>query len=1071
MNWTRAAVEKDRVTAVVLLCVIAAGLAAYRGLPRSEDPEVTFPRATVLTHWPGASPERIERLITDPIEAVLQEIPEIDFVTSRSRTGVSLIRVEARQNIRDMPPVWDKLRRRVRQVAPDLPAGAIGPFVNDELGDLFEIIATLTGDGYSYTEVEALAEIARDDLLRIDDVARVDIYGAQDERIFVDYENERLAELGIAPLQLRSILESVNIVTPGGDVHAGVERIALEPSGAFESLDDLRRVAVTLPGRSEVVALEDLATISRGYAEPPAQRVYTSGAPALALAISMREGGNAAAFGEGVRRGIAHLQARYPIGVEFDVVRFQPAVVDVRVRTFIGSLFQSLGVVLGVLLLFMGLRTGFTVAGAVAVTILATLFLMSVFAIGLDQISLAALILALGMLVDNAIVMTEAITMQMVAGRKPIDAAVNSARELGRPLLVASLTTAAAFLPIFLAESTTGEYAAPLFQVVTITLLASWVLALTMTPLLCVRFLRSKSTSNREESDPGGLDENFVVALERAELTSAGEAYGGPFYHVYRALLLAGLRHRTVAIAAVASVFLIAMLGFRLVPRAFFPPSDQAIFTAEYRLPAGTSAERTTAVVEAIDRFVAAELQAAGARPPAGAGVAPADDAGPDPARAEGVTNWVTFVGHGGPRFHVGQTQEPSSAAYAFAILNTTSHAAIDDDLIPRLRAFCRERFPDLRVNLRTLQIGPPVAAPLEIRLSGRDPEALLDAVASVKARLRATPGAWGVEDDWGARSKKLAIEIDQPRARRAGITSHDVAVSLQTALGGLETTQFREQGGANIPVLLRSNMAGHADPAMLDRLSVHAQATGRAVPLLQVADPELVWEPSTVRRRNRIRTVTVSSDVDPGVTPAEVVAQLRPWLDVQQAGWPLGLHYELGGEEERSVAANQSIVEKLPLGWLVILLLLVGQFNSIRCAVIILLTIPLGLIGVVAGLIIAQSYFGFMTLLGIIGLAGIVINNAIVIVDRIGVEIGEYGLDPRRAIVGAVQRRLRPILLTTVTTVVGLVPLWIGGGPLWEPMAVAIIFGLLFAAVLTLVVVPILYSVLFGVRFDRFEY
>ena len=1070
MDLTRAAIEKDRVTVVILLFLIVAGLAAYQGLPRTEDPEVTFRRAVVLTRLPGASPERVEHLVTDPIEAALQEIPEIDFVTSRSRTGVSLIRVEVRDDVRDMRPIWDNLRRKVARVAPDLPADVIGPLVNDELGDIFEIIVTLTGDGYSYAELKELADAARDALLRIDDVAKVDIYGAPDERIFVNYENERLAELGVAPLQLRSILESVNIVIPGGDVRAGAERIALEPTGAFESIDDLRRTVVTLPGRSEIVALEDLAAISRGYVEPPVQRVYASGTPALALAISMREGGNVVALGAGVRREIARLQARYPIGVEFDVARFQPEVVDARIRTFIGSLFQSVGVVVGVVLLFMGLRTGFVVASPVAVTIIAALFLMSVFGIGLDQVSLAALILALGMLVDNAIVMTEAITMQMKVGRQPIEAAVNSARELRRPLLVASLTTAAAFLPIFLAESSTGEYTAPLFKVVTITLLSSWILALTVTPLLCVRFLRSRLTPDREQAGPGALDESLFVALERAELTSAGEAYDGRFHRIYRVLLLAGLRHRAVALTALAVVFLIAMQGFRLVPRIFFPPSDQAIFTAEYDLPAGTSVERTTAVAEAIDRFVASELRAGGDRPPAGADVVLAADAGTAAGRAEGVTNWVTFVGNGGPRFHVGQAQESSSAEYAFAILNATSGTAITDDLIPRLQAFCRERFPDLRVTLRTLQIGPPFAAPVEVRLSGRDQEAVLGAVASVKARLRATPGARNVEDDWGPRSKKLVIEVDQPRALRAGVTNRDVAMSLQTALSGFEMTRYRE-AGTSIPVLLRSTIAGNADPTMLDNLTVHAQATGRAVPLLQVADPELIWEPSTVRRRNRIRTVTVSSDVDPGVTPGEVVAQLRPWLDAEQAGWPLGLHYEFGGEEERSVEANRSIVEKLPIAGLVITLLLVGQFNSIRRAVIILLTIPLGLIGVVAGLIIAQSYFGFMTLLGVVGLAGIVINNAIVIVDRIGVEIDEYGLDPQRAIVGAAQRRLRPILLTTVTTVVGLIPLWIGGGPIWEPMAVSIIFGLLFATVLTLGLVPILYSVFFGVRFDRFEY
>lgn len=1057
---TRAAIEKDRVTAVILLFLIAAGMTAYQGLPRAEDPEITYRRAVVLTQLPGASTNRIEHLVTDTIEATLQEIPEIEYIASRSRTGVSLITVRVRDDVGDVQAVWDNLRRKVARVAPDLPDGTIGPVVNDEFGDIFGIIVTLTGDGYSYAELKQMADAVRDDLLRIDDVAKVHIYGAQDQRIFVDYEHERLAEVGLGPLQLRSILGRVNVLIPGGEVRTGVERIALQPTGSFESVDDLRRTIVTLPGRSELVALENLASISRGYVEPPTHLVYASGTPALALAISMRAGGNVIALGTDVRREIARLQASYPIGVEFDIVRFQPEVVSTRLRTFIGSLLQSVGIVVGVLLLFMGLRTGFVVASLVPVTILVTLFLMSVFGIGLHQVSLAGLILALGMLVDNAIVMTDAITAQMEVGRRPIDAALNAAQELRSPLLVASLTTAAAFLPIFLAESSTGEYTAPLFKVVTITLLASWILALTLTPLLCARLLRSRRTTDREQGASDELDESLLVALERADLTAAGEVYDSRLYRTYRALLLAGLRHRAIALTVVVAVFLVAMQGFRFLPSTFFPPSDQAIFTAAYDLPAGTSIERTAQVVEEIDRFIARELRPDAVRPPAAAGG----------LRSEGVTNWITFVGNGGPRFYTAHVPESSSAEHAFTILNTTSRAAITNTLIPRLQAFCQERFPDLRVTLRTLQIGTPFAAPVEVRLSGRDQEALFDVVASVKARLRAVRGARNIDDDWGPRSKKLVIDVDQLRARQAGVTNQDVAVSLRAALSGFEATQYHE-GGTRIPVLLRSTIAGVAEPSMLDSITVHAHPSGRAVPLVQIANPELVWEPSTVRRRNRVPTVTVTSDIDPGVTPSEVVAELRPWLDAEQARWPLGSHYEFGGEEARSVKANRSIIVNLPVAALVISLLLVGQFNSIRRAVIILLTIPLGMIGVVAGLIIAQSYLGFMTLLGIVGLTGIVINNAIVIIDRIGTEIDQYGLDPRRAIVGAAQRRCRPIVLTTATTVAGLIPLWIGGGPLWEPMAVPIIFGLLFATALTLGVVPILYSVFFGVRFDGFDY
>ena len=1070
MDLTRAAIDKSRVTAVALLVVVAGGLWSWQGMSRAEDPPMIHRRAVVLTWFPGASPTRIERLITDKVEAAVQQLPELDHVASRSKTGVSLVIVDIRSTFDDMQPIWDDLRRQVAEIAPDLPDGVIGPTVDDEFGEVFGIVVTVTGEGYSYAEIETVAREVRDELLRVESVAGIEIHGAQHERIFVDYDNARLAELGLAPLQLRGILESANMIMPGGSFGTGVERIVVEPTGNFESIHDLRRTVVTLPGRSETVYLEDLAAISRGYVDPPEGRVFTSGAPGLALAISMRDGGNVVALGEGVARELERLEARYPIGIEFDVVRFQPEVIDGLIRSFAGSLFQAVGIVVAVLLVVLGLRTGFVVASLVPAAIVTSLFVMARLDTGLDQISLAALIIALGMVVDNAIVMAESIIVLLDAGRRPVDAAVDAARELRIPLLSASLTTAAAFLPIFLAESTTGQYTAPLFKVVTITLLSSWVLTLTLTPLLCTRFLRR---GTRAEPLGQGFGSMEVDAFLRMSQTSAGEFYEGRLYRVYRTLLLAGLRHRAAALMLAAVLFGAAVLAARSVPTVFFPPSDLAIFTAEYELPAGASIDRTTAVVEEIDRFIARELRVDAAARPAGPGVGLAADlvggSFPAAARTEGITNWATFVGNGGPRFHLSYVPEPESPDYAFSILNATSRAAIADDLIPRIEAFCRDRFPDLDVTLKPLQIATPIAAPVEVRVSGPDDDALFDIAAGVEVRLRATPGARNVTDDWGPRSKKLVVAVDQLRARRAGVSSQDVAISLQTALSGLETTQYREADSV-VPVMLRSTMANRVDMARLENLNVHAQATGRTVPLLQVADTEVVWEPSTVRRRNRTRTVTVAADVEPGVTPTDVVTALRPWLDEQQAQWPLGFRYEFGGEEEGSIEANRSILEKLPVGAVIILLLLVAQFNSLRRTAIILVTIPLGFIGVVVGLIVAQSHFGFMALLGNVALAGIVINNAIVLIDRIGIET-QSGLDPQRAIVGAAQRRLRPILLTTATTVAGLLPLWLAGGSMWEPMAVAIIFGLIFATVLTLGIVPILYSLLFGVRFDQFQY
>ena len=1002
MDITRAAIEKNRITAVLLLTVLVGGASAYRGMSRAEDPGFIIRTAQVLTMFPGASPDRVENLVTDKLEKVIQEIPELDFVSSTSKTGVSIVMVNIREEFMDMRPIWDDVRRRVDRARPELPADIVGPTVNDEFGDVFGVVVALTGEGFSYAELKDVADEVRDELLRVNDVAKVVIHGAQDERVFVDYDNARLAELGLSPIQLRQILDSANIIIPGGDVSTDVERITLEPSGNFESVDDLRQAVVTLPGRPEILYLEDLATITRGYVDPPGSMVRSTGVPALALAVSMRDGGNIITLGDGVALELRRLQALYPIGIEFDVVAFQPEIVSRKVAEFVANLLQAVGIVLVVMLLFLGLRTGLVVASLVPMAIVMALLVMSFLGIGLDQMSLASLIIALGMLVDNAIVMAESIMVQMSEGKDRRDAAIDSARELRVPLLISSLTMAAAFLPIFLSESSTGEYTAPLFKVVTITLLSSWVLALTMTPLLCVLFLK-------------------VTPI------APGQSFDSRFYRLYRGALVAGLRHPVLSLAALAAVFVVVLQGFAYIPNIFFPDSDKAIFTVEYELPSGTSIERTETVVAAVDRLILDELRASPVQPPSAAGVVLAfqADESVGAGRAEGVTNWATFIGNGGPRFYLSHNPEPNSPNYAISIVNATSREVITDELIPRIEAFCVNQFPDLKVTLNPLQLGPPITAPVQIRLSGRDDDTLFDIVDAVKAQLQAIAGTKNIADDWGVRSKKLVVDVNQPRARRAGVTNQDIAISLQTALSGFETTQYREEDEI-IPVTLRSSAASRTDLTKLESLNVYAQASGQSVPLSQVADVEVVWQPSKVLRRNRLRTVTVSSDLEPGVTATEVVAAVRPWLTAESDAWPLGYLWEFGGEEETSVKANQAIGEKVPVAGLIILFLLILQFNSIRRTAIILLTIPLGLIGVVVGLLVAQSYFGFMTLLGIIALAGIVINNAIVLIDRIGIEITQNGLEPAQAIVEAAQRRFRPILLTTATTIAGLLPLLI---------------------------------------------
>ena len=1030
MDITRFAIEKNRVTLVALAVVLLSGLGAYESLPRAEDPGFTIRTAVVQTTFPGANPERVENLVTDKIEKALQEMPELDVVRSQSKTGVSIIHVDIQETYREMRPIWDSLRRKVEKAVPDLPDGIIGPTVNDEFGDVFGIIVAITAGQTAggvpeigYAEVKDIAYSLRDMLLRLDDTGKVDIYGIQDERVFVEYNNARLAELGLSVVQLQQILEARNIIIPGGSVTTGVERIELEPSGNFDSVEDLKRTVISVPGRNNFLYLEDIADVHRGYIDPPRSKMHANGIPALGLAISTKEGGNTILLGEEVKALVARLNEEYSIGIDFEFVAFQPDIVERKVNEFVGNVLQAIGLVLAVMLLMLGLRTGFVVASLIPSAMLMALFIMSLMDIGLNQMSLASLIIALGMLVDNAIVMSESIMVQMAAGKPAVEAAVGSARELRVPLLTSSLTTAAAFLPIYLAESTVGEYTSLLFTVVTITLLSSWILALTVIPLLCVMFLKVEPVA---------------------------ETFNSRFYRVYRGFLLGLVRHPVLSLLVVIAVFFFSLQGMKYVPNIFFPPSDTAMFWAEIESPVGTAIERNEEIVYEIEEFVKRELAV-------------------NDERAEGVTSWTAYVGRGAPRFTLTYSPEQSSPEYSFLLFNATTRQAVSE-LIQRLDDFCRQRYPDVIATLKPIPIGPIIDNPIEVRVSGEELDILFRIVEEIQSKLREIPGARNVDDDWGQRTKKIVVNVNEPRARRSGITNQDIAISLQSVLSGYDATDYRE-GDEVIPVTVRSVAADRHDLGKLESLNVYSQQTGQAVPLKQVADLEVEWQPAKIYRRNRLKSVKVFSDIAPGVTAAEVTDALKPWLDEQQKNWPVGYFYELGGEDEASGKGNRSIGEKLPIAGLIIIILLVGQFNSIRRPVIILLTIPLGMIGVIVGLLVAKSYFGFMTLLGVISLAGIVINNAIVLIDRIKIEIDDNGLDPPRAVIEAAQRRLRPILLTTMTTVGGLIPLWLGGGPMYEPMAIAIIFGLVFATALTLGVVPVLYTLFFWVKFKGFSY
>ena len=1026
MKLTSIAINKNRITLSLLFIVLFMGILRFSQMPRDDMPPFKIRFATIVSIFPGASPERVEMLVTDKIEKVVQEIPEVNYIESESRTGVSIVVVALKESVTELRPIFDNLRRKVEGIQYQLPEGVV-PDINDDLGEIFGIIIGLTGEGFSYAELKVVADEIRDGLIKIPDAAKVEIAGAQEERIFIEYDNATIANLGLTQQQLMGILSSTNIIFPGGDIKIGNERIILEPTGSFTDLDDLKNVIVSVEG-GQMVYLGDITTIRRGYVDPQRALVRINGEPGMALAVSLKKGGNIVNLGAEIDRMIAYYQQIYPIGIEIIRSASQDQVVQDSVMDFIGNLVQSVVVVLLVMLLFLGLRTGMVVASLIPSVMVMTLLIISNLNIGLNQVSLASLIIALGMLVDNAIVISESFMVKLQDGEKPFDAAMSSTRELSVPLLSASLTTSAAFLAFFLAESVMGEIMGQLFVVVTVALLSSWLLAMTLIPMLCIFFVRVKKTKASK---------------------SGKKSYFDRFNVYYGKLLNLSLRRPYILMISIIVVFVLAMSGFSKLPFIFMPESERAIISANIELPLGTDIKRTEQVIKEIEEFIKDNLLV---------GV----------EHSEGILTWSSYIGEGAPKYDLGYMPPEASPNSAHILMNTSS-GKVNQYVIDQIYSFCFNHYPEMVATVARLGNAGGSATPVALRISGKDPEVLYELAGEVKQKLNLIQGTKNVGDNWGMRSKKLIIDIDQAKAKLAGISSQDIAISLQTVLAGSYTGQFRE-GDKVIPIIMRNQQTEAHDIDKLESLNIYAQYSGENVPLKQVADARIIWEASKILRRDLYRTITVSSEVEDGYTAYEIMQQLLPELESEARSWPPGYQFIAGGEAEESAEAMAAVTDKLPISMFIILLLLIGQFNSIRKSAIVLLTIPLGLIGVVAGLLLVKSYFGFMAFMGLISLAGIVINNAIVLLDRIKIEQDEFNRPPQEAIIVAAQQRFRPILLTTATTSLGLIPLWVGGGVLWRPLAITIIFGLLFATVITLLFVPVLYKSFFRISYKNYK-
>jgi multidrug efflux pump subunit AcrB len=1022
MNLTKLTLKWNRVAIAFLLVALMGGISVYKKIPQAEDPGFIVRIALIQTVFPGASPKRVEQLVTDKLEKVIQEIPELNYIESESRNGLSVIYVHIKPKYKNMRPIWDALRRKVDKVRNQLPKSCIGPFVNDEFGDVFGQVIALTGDGFSYRELKKIADQVRDELLRLKGVAKVTIHGAQEERVFLEFDTDKLAKMNITMPYLKQILSTRNVIFPGGSVFVGSERIFLEPSGNYETEKDILNTIVPLPNKKSVIYLKDLVTVKRGYVTPPKAQVHFNGQKALAIAISMSDDGNIVELGEKVDNLMKKLENYYPAGIHFEKVAMQPARVRKKVKDFEINLLQSVVIVILVMLFALGKRTGFLVASLIPMTIVIAVLFMHLFSIGIDQISLAALLIALGMLVDNAIVVSENIMVQIQEGVSPYDAAINSGKELAKPLLTSSLITSSAFLPIALAKSSVGEYCASLAKVVSITLLTSWILAITIIPLFCYLAYKNYIPSKEDKTN-----------------------YNSKIYVAYKKLLSFALQNRMLFLGIMLVIFLISNYLSRFIPKTFFPSSDNAIITVEIETPFGSSFNFTRKTVLKFENYMKENLTV-------------------NDKRKEGIVNWVAFIGEGAPRYILPYGPEPPRPNYSYLIINLSSYEVLSN-VLEKIQTFANESLPEARALIRQLPVGPPVDYPIEVRVMGKSEKQLYVLSEKIKSELRKIKGVINIKDDWGERIKKIQIVVNQDKALVSGVTSMDVALSLQTMLDGISLNGFKEDDKI-IPIVLKGKENGEKSVDYLKNIPIISSVNGKSVPLSQIAEIKLVFEPSQILRRDRYKTITVQAQLEKGVYAESVNQIIEPWLKQESKNWDLGYRWEIGGEREEAGKGNKSIMEQLPVAALLIILLLIIQFNSFRKPLVLLSVIPFAFIGVNTGLLLAHSYFGFMTLLGVVSLCGIVINNANVLMDRIRIELEENKKTPQNAIFEAAVKRLRPIMLTTLTTVGGLIPLLIGGGPMWEPMAIAIIFGLSFATLLTLVVVPVIYSLFYNVKF-----
>ena len=1008
MDIARYSMTRKTTSWMFLLLLLVGGIVALTQLGRLEDPEFTIKQAMVITPYSGASAQQVEEEVTYRLENAIQELSYVDNIRSISKPGLSQITVEMKSTYRadDLEQIWDELRRKVNDTKRQLPPGTSEPIVRDDFSDVYGVMLAITGSDYSYKDIEHYADFLRRELVLVEGVGKVLLSGERQEQVIVEVSRAQLSNFGIPPQQVANLLQTQNAVANAGRVTINEESMRIATSGEFSSVEDMEKLVISNPGASERIYLRDVANIYLETKDIPDHVVRYNGEPALWLALSFADDVNVVEVGERLEQRLNELSYAQPIGMNVERIYDQPHEVENSVNTFLLNLVEAVAIVVVALLLSMGFRSGLLIGSVLLLTVLGTFIFMRLGDINLQRVSLGALIIALGMLVDNAIVIADGIMVGMRRGQSKVQAATQVVKQNQWPLLGATVIGIIAFAPIGLSSDATGEFAGSLFWVLLISLLLSWVTALTLIPFLADRLY--------SEKDIG--DEN-------------DDAFKHPLYVKYRSALRVCLRHRVISMLAMVIMLVLAVVGFGQVKQAFFPPSTTPLFYVDLWYPQGTDIRHTEQDSKRLEDYLLDKQE---------------------------VVSVATTVGQGAPRFTLTYLVEKSYESYAQLLVRVNDKEAMSP-LMADIRERIKNAHPDVEDKLIRVEIGPATPAKIEARFSGADIQVLRQLSEKAQAIMRDDAGAVNIRSDWRQRTKLLQPEYDEAAGRRAGITKEDVNNVLLGNFVGQQIGVYRD-GTDLLPIVKRAPAAERVDLNNWQELQIYSPVLDRFIPLAQVVRSiDTTWEDPLILRRDRKRTLTVMADHDilGSETAAQVFERVRPKVEAIEL--PLGYELSWGGEHEASNKAQKALFGALPLGFLVMFIITVLLFNSVRHAAVLWTTVPLSIIGVTVGLLLLNKPFGFMALLGFLSLSGMLIKNGVVLLEQVNVEL-ETGKSRVDALVEAAVSRVRPVGMAAATTILGMLPLLFDD--FFASMATVIMFGLGFATVLTLFVVPVMYAI-----------